>query len=314
MEERLYEDIFLYLKDGVFPEHVTNKSNWRQKTKNFVIGDTSKYGSLYYRKLLIKKKFTPISKSNKPIVEWKEDKDYRVHEEPIFPLLAVVKISQCEELFTSVHVQTCHGGRNSMRYHLKSYYIERKESLIKKYKVCPRCDELKALPEQLPFTPIFSKAPGERIQFDFTFYDSWTVFTVIDHFSKFAFAFPAATRKSSLVIEYLEKSIEKLQKDREVNINILHSDNGAEFCSKQMKEFCKDNEYQLIHGRVRHPQSQGCIERFHRTLKNNISLLIQTGKTFEQSLKLSVKAYNNSFHRTVIFIILLHYLIILKLK
>ena len=300
MEDIQYDEIVAYLQLGDIPERVTNKSNWRQKTRNFVLGDSTKYGALYKQKITLKtscKPFVTLKKDR----DWKEGEDYKILQEPCFKLQQVIRLSQCNELVSQSHLVTCHGGRNSMRYQLKDCYIERKESWIKKLKVCNECDALKALPEQLPYTPIYSKSPGERIQFDFTFYQAATIFTVIDHFSKFAFAYTVASRKTSVVIELLEESIRKLKKNREVIISILQSDNGAEFCSKKMKEFCSKNNYSLIHGRVRHPQSQGCIERFHRTLKTNLMLLQKTGKNLEHSLKLAVKAYNNSFHHTVFF-------------
>ena len=307
MEEEIYNQIINYLENNIYPENVTNKSNWKQKTKKFFIGEISTFGRLYYRKLVVNEEYQSLN-TQKKVKDWKKDEDYKVTSKPSFIFQAVVKKNQCEKIVKDSHIETCHGGRNAMRYQLRSYYIEGRENLIEKYKVCDECDAYKSLPEVLPFTPIFSKSPGERLQFDFTFYLSNTIFTVIDHFSKFAFAHVTTSRKTSIVIELLQLSIKKLKKNREVEIIILQSDNGAEFCSKKIKEFCANNNYSLLHGRVRHPQSQGCVERFHRTLKKNIKLLISMGKTFEQAVENAVKTYNNTFHHTVCF-----YLFIIRL-
>ena len=44
------------------------------------------------------------------------------------------------------------------------------------------------------------------------------------------------------------------------------TDNGSEFINKKFKKFCKKNYITLIHGRARHPQTQGAIERYNRTI------------------------------------------------
>ena len=55
--------------------------------------------------------------------------------------------------------------------------------------------------------------------------------------------------------------------------NAVLSDNGAQFSGlhggcTQFERFLMDLDIQPIHGRIMHPQTQGKIERFHRTMKN----------------------------------------------
>ena len=53
----------------------------------------------------------------------------------------------------------------------------------------------------------------------------------------------------------------------------LLSDNGSCYIASDLKDYLK-NSYDMdqIHGRPFHPQTQGKIERYHRTMKNVVKL------------------------------------------
>ena len=52
----------------------------------------------------------------------------------------------------------------------------------------------------------------------------------------------------------------------------LLSDNGPCYISGELKEFIKEREMEHIRGKPNHPQTQGKIERYHRSMKNIIKL------------------------------------------
>jgi len=52
----------------------------------------------------------------------------------------------------------------------------------------------------------------------------------------------------------------------------LLSDNGSAFISHELAEYLDKHNIQHIRGSVRHPQTQGKIERLHRSLKNDVRL------------------------------------------
>jgi transposase InsO family protein len=52
----------------------------------------------------------------------------------------------------------------------------------------------------------------------------------------------------------------------------LLSDNGSCYLSKELSSFLDDFQIQHVRGRPNHPQTQGKIERYHRTMKNVIKL------------------------------------------
>jgi len=52
----------------------------------------------------------------------------------------------------------------------------------------------------------------------------------------------------------------------------LLSDNGPAFIAEALAEFLKPYDIPQIHGRPHHPQTQGKIERYHRSMKSIVKL------------------------------------------
>jgi transposase InsO family protein len=52
----------------------------------------------------------------------------------------------------------------------------------------------------------------------------------------------------------------------------LLSDNGSCYVSGDLKEFLEEQSITHVRGKSLHPQTQGKIERYHRTMKNIIKL------------------------------------------
>jgi putative transposase len=53
---------------------------------------------------------------------------------------------------------------------------------------------------------------------------------------------------------------------------MLLSDNGKCYLSSELKDFLSEKGIKSINGKPCHPQTQGKIERYHRTMKNVIRL------------------------------------------
>ena len=52
----------------------------------------------------------------------------------------------------------------------------------------------------------------------------------------------------------------------------LLTDNGSSYISKDLKEYLGEKDILHIRGKPNHPQTQGKIERYHRSMKNVIKL------------------------------------------
>ncbi|MCP4294275.1 MAG: transposase family protein, partial [Proteobacteria bacterium] len=52
----------------------------------------------------------------------------------------------------------------------------------------------------------------------------------------------------------------------------LLSDNGSCYISKELAQYIDDHDMEHVRGRPNHPQTQGKIERYHRSMKNVVKL------------------------------------------
>ena len=74
----------------------------------------------------------------------------------------------------------------------------------------------------------------------------------------------------------------------------LLSDNGPCYISQELKQFINDKNMKHIRGRPMHPQTQGKIERYHRSMKNIIKLEhYYFPEELKQRLAEFVDYYNN---------------------
>ena len=95
---------------------------------------------------------------------------------------------------------------------------------------------------------------------------------LVDHWSKFHFAFPAQSKAAKEVASILQKHVFPI-----IGLpSILHSDNGRKFVNHLIEEVVADwpGQVQLVSGRPRHPQSQGLVEQAHYTLERILSAKI----------------------------------------
>lgn len=82
--------------------------------------------------------------------------------------------------------------------------------------------------------------------------------------------------------------------------NSILSDNGAQFAGfkkgyTQFERWLMDLDILPIHGRIKHPQTQGKIERFHRSMKQELLKHTSIANIEDAQMKLSVwrDKYNN---------------------
>lgn len=150
---------------------------------------------------------------------------------------------------------------------------------------------------------IISNYPLERFQADLIDLDNIKgfnynyryVLTIIDHFSKYAFAFPLTRKTAKNVYNRLNEFFEKYKP------HIWQTDNGKEFLNKKMEELLNKHSIKHITSSPYSPRSNGAIERFNRTLKQMIFKMIteKENKHFITKLNEIIDKYNNSYHSTI---------------
>ena len=117
----------------------------------------------------------------------------------------------------------------------------------------------------------------EMWQTDFTYFKilGWGWYylsTILDDYSRYIVHWDLCdTMKAEDVQSTVHHAVKKagLKKGQRP---ILLSDNGSCYVSGELKDYLSAMKIKSIHGRVAHPQTQGKIERYHRSMKNVVKL------------------------------------------
>lgn len=117
----------------------------------------------------------------------------------------------------------------------------------------------------------------QQWQTDFTYFKiiGWGWYylaTVMDDYSRYIISWELCKNMESndakrVIGQALDKT--GLQEDKRPR---LLSDNGSCYVSNEFKKFVKDEKMGHVKGAPYHPQTQGKIERYHRTMKNVVKL------------------------------------------
>jgi len=115
-------------------------------------------------------------------------------------------------------------------------------------------------------------------QTDFTYFKviGWGYYylsTILDDYSRYIIHWElCSSMKADDVKRTVELAIKKARIKTKAKPKLL-SDNGACYISSELGEYLKNTlQMQQVHGRPAHPQTQGKIERYHRTMKNVVKL------------------------------------------
>jgi putative transposase len=125
-----------------------------------------------------------------------------------------------------------------------------------------------------------TKRVNEMWQTDFTQFKvvSWGWYylcTVLDDFSRYILAWRlASTMGATDVQETLQLAVDVtgIEHIRVKHRPRLLSDNGPAFIAEALADYLKPLDIQQVHGRAHHPQTQGKIERYHRSMKSVVKL------------------------------------------
>lgn len=120
------------------------------------------------------------------------------------------------------------------------------------------------------------------------------ILTVIDIFSKYAWAFPLKSKKSGDVFE----AMSELFAAGHVPKNI-HSDLGKEFYNSEFQRLMK--RYEINHYSTFSSMKAAIVERFNRTLKTNMWKQIHLRGSYKwiDILSTLLKEYNDTKHSTI---------------
>ena len=147
------------------------------------------------------------------------------------------------------------------------------------------------------------KDPPARVhelwQTDFTYlkvihWGWYYLTTILDDYSRYIVAWELCRNMCSEDAKRIvKKALDKTGIPLENRPRLL-SDNGSCYISGDLKEYLDEEDIKHVRGKPNHPQTQGKIERYHRSMKNIIRLEnYHSPEQLEAEIAVFVEYYNN---------------------
>lgn len=121
------------------------------------------------------------------------------------------------------------------------------------------------------------------------------IFTVIDTFSKYAWAFPLETKNKDVVCDAFKRLLDEGRRPKN-----LQTDNGTEFYNNKFQKLMKS--YNINHYSTFSTKKASIVERFIRTLKSKLYKEFSLKGNYnwiDNTLKNVIYKYNHTHHRTI---------------
>lgn len=198
------------------------------------------------------------------------------------------------------HSEGHHGINREHRYISERYAGITREHVAEYVRSCIRCMKFEPIPKTEPLQPIIATRPFERLQIDLIDLKSHAskncgfayVANLVDCFSRYCFTKAIKEKTAEEVLKFLQETFATFGFP-----GILQSDNGKEFKNSLVSQFCSENGIKIIHGRPRHPQSQGKVERLNQTLARSLGkCCINDNPVWIDKLQTVTKRYNLAVH------------------
>ena len=220
-------------------------------------------------------------------------------------LQLILPRSLCDEVLQELHagVVSGHLGEQKMLNQLRErfYWPGMSEDVKNWCQTCATCATRKspAPKARAPLQTIQAGYPMQVIAIDITgpFPESDAgnsyVLVVGDYFSKWVEAFAIPDQEATTVAAKLVDEVYCRFSPPEQ----LHSDQGRQFESELVKEICKILRIAKSRTTPYHPQGDGLVERFNRTLKQMLATTLRDYLfDWEERLRKVCMAYNTSVH------------------
>ncbi len=119
---------------------------------------------------------------------------------------------------------------------------------------------------------------------------------VVDTYSSHAFGFLHTSKRPEAAVAVLHNDVLPFYRERGISIGAVLTDNGREFCGKETHPYelyLELNDIEHRRTRVRHPQTNGFVERFNRTVLDEFFRVAFRTKFYEsvESLQKDLDAW-----------------------
>ncbi len=184
-------------------------------------------------------------------------------------LQLVVPLTQQPVVLQAAHDAMGHPGVECMMslLHARVFFPDMQLCVQHYVRMCEACKLFSAKAEAADVERYTASAPFELLHMDFLKLDPCkggieNVLVVVDHFVHFAWAIPTRNQTAAVTAEVLWCNVFSLFGWPEC----ILSDQGANFLSQLMTEFCQLAGTKKLRTSIYHPQCNGAAERFNCSL------------------------------------------------
>lgn len=215
----------------------------------------------------------------------KKDLLYRVGKKGDEPQLVVPRDFRDQVLFYAhTHLTAGHGGAEKTTHALLRHFFwpgiyKDTQSYCQSCDICQLANLQRPPPVPLQPLPIIGN-PFERVGMDLigplpkTSKSNEYVLVLVDYATRFPEAFPLRAPTTQNIADRMIELFSRVGFPKEVV-----TDQGTPFISKLMKEVCHLLQIHPLRTAVYHPQTDGLVERYNRTLKNTLKKMLLLEKT-----------------------------------
>ncbi|XP_039315443.1 SCAN domain-containing protein 3-like [Solenopsis invicta] len=228
-----------------------------------------------------------------PVLEHEKKIKYYVHNEQVFDIIHMA------------HLETGHGGKHKLENNIKTKYVNITREVIHIYlELCLICKKKKThLKKGVVVKPLIFKEINHRAQVDLI--DMQTskdgeykfILNYQEHLTKFVCLRPLKT-KTAVEVAYNLVDIFCIIGCS----SVLQSDNGREFCNSVIEELKSMwPDLKIVHGKPRHSESQGSVERANRDVQDILIAWMEENNLtkWSQGLRFCQWKKNTSWHSAI---------------
>ena len=184
------------------------------------------------------------------------------------------------------------------RVHERFYWVQCRQDVQEWCRNCDICAQKRGPQRKIraPLKTFNVGSPMERIALDVlgplptTESGNKYILVIADYFTKWVEAFPLPNQEAKTVADKLVNEGIPL---------IIHSDQGRNFESALFTEMCQLLDIHKTRTTPYHPQSDGMVERFNRTLEMQLSKFVDYNqKDWDLYIPLLLMAYRSAVHDT----------------
>ncbi|CAG2205381.1 unnamed protein product [Mytilus edulis] len=229
------------------------------------------------------------------------------NERKVVKLQAVIPLSERKQVLHFCH-DAKYAGHLGMRKTLEkirqSYYWPGLQADVRAYVAgCDKCAMRKTptKKKRAPMAIVETSSPMERLATDIlgelpeTENGNRYILVVSDYYTKWTESFPMPNMEASTVVKIIvEEVIARFGVP-----SWIHSDQGRQYESRLFQEVCKVLDIKKTRTTPYHPQSDGMVERFNKTLATMLSAYVQEHqRDWDKYIPFVMMAYRASEHDT----------------